>query len=210
MMRIFFILWLALIAPAAGNARPFVPTLAGLSWTIAYSPGMPSLLSQHAEGHFFDFPSSKSGIHYVIERAPVVKLGQTITMVFSLEGSGQLLANEGRSAAKVRLFLQRKGDTLTANEPYKRWWSLGSIELVSPGTFTVSAKVNPSEWFSVFGVMGTTMPQEFRDCVENLEHLGFTFGGDFAGHGVYAASGAVRFVLKDYNVASKPTAAHGD
>jgi hypothetical protein len=36
--------------------------------------------------------------------------------------------------------------------------------------------------------------------VADLAHVGFTFGGDFAGHGVYVKDGAVRFVLKRYEV----------
>jgi hypothetical protein len=30
--------------------------------------------------------------------------------------------------------------------------------------------------------------------------MGFTFGGTFAGHGVYVAGGSVRFVLKSYTI----------
>ncbi len=199
---LFLVIGLALACYQNSSALAFVPTVAGPSWTIAYSPSMPPTLSERAESYFFDFPTSKDGIHYVIQRAPAVQLGQTITMVFSLEGIGKLLTNEGRSPAKVRLFMQRKGDTLTAKEPHKRWWSLARVELVSPKTFTLSAKIEPSEWSSVFGAVGNAVPAEFGDCVANLAHLGFTFGGDFAGHGVYT-NGAVRFVLKEYSVTSK-------
>jgi hypothetical protein len=115
-----------------------------------------------------------------------LQLGQTITMVFSLQGTGTLLANEGRSPAKVRLFVQRQGDTSTAEEPYKRWWSLAHVVLVSPGNFKLSAKIEPRAWSSVFGAVGSAAPTEFADCISNLAHWGFTFGGDFAGHGVYA------------------------
>jgi hypothetical protein len=205
-MRYMLFLLLALAVCESGSAEPFAPTLAGPSWTIAYSRSMPPTLSGEFGGYFFDFPTSKDGVHYVIERAPPVEPGQTITMAFSLAGDGKLSANEGRSAAKVRLFIQRQGDTLTAKEPYKRWWSFAHVELVSPNTFTLSATINPSEWFSVFGAVGSVVPNEFSDCIANLAHLGFTFGGDFAGHGVYAANGAVRFILKDYSVTSKKNA----
>ena len=200
MQRIrILVLGLALVGCEDSSAPP-VPAVAGPSWKIAYSPSMPPALSGQAGRHFFDFPASGGSINYVIERAPAVKLGQTITMVFSLEGTGRLVATEGSSPAKVRLFMQRKGDTLTAKEPYKRWWSIASFDLASPGEFMLSAKITPSDWSSVFGAVGSAVPAEFADCVAHLAHLGFTFGGDFAGHGVYVTDGAVRFVLKEYSV----------
>lgn len=200
--RAVILLIVALALPGCddGSSPPFVPAVAGPSWTIAYSPSMPPEMSERAGDYFFDFPTAKDGIDYVIKRAPTVQMGQTLTMEFSLEGTGKLLATEGASPAKVRLFMQRKGDTLTAQEPYKRWWSRAFIELTSPGTFTLTTKVEPEGWSSVFGAVGKDVPTEFIDCVSNLAHLGFTFGGDFAGHGVYVTSGAVRFVLKEFAV----------
>jgi hypothetical protein len=197
---LILILGLALAGSENCSASQIGPTAGDPSWTIAHSPEMPPTLTEQAGRHFFDFPTSKDGIHYVFRRAPNVQPEQTITMTFSLEGNGRLLPNEGRPPAKVRLFMQRQGDTLTAKEPYKRWWSKAYIELVSPGEFTLSAKIAPSEWTSVFGAVGSTVPAEFADCVANLAHLGFTFGGNFAGHGVYVTGGAVRFLLNEYSV----------
>lgn len=184
------------------NNQPqeFVPAVAGPSWTIAYSPSMPATLFKEGDGYYFDFPTSTDGIDYVIERAPPAQLWQVVTMVFLLQGTGTLLPTEGRSPAKVRLFMQRKDDTLTADEPFKRWWSIAYVELKSPGEFTLSANIDPSKWSSVFGAVGSSVPAEFQDCVANLAHFGFTFGGDFAGHGVYVARGSSRFILKKYDI----------
>jgi hypothetical protein len=77
---------------------------------------------------------------------------------------------------------------------------MASVELVSPGTFILSVKIEPSKWSSVFGMVGSAASTAFVDCVADLAHLGFTFGGDFAGHGVSVRDGAVRFVLQDYRV----------
>jgi hypothetical protein len=205
-MKIDFSLYLFLLAAlmvggcSDDSAPQFVPVQAGPSWTIAYSPSMPPKLAEQSGNYAFDFPTSTDGIDYVIKKAPAVQPGQTITMVFSLEGDGKLLATEGTASARVRLFMQRAGDTMTAGEPYKRWWSKAYVELVSPGTFTLSTKIEPSEWTSVFGVAGSSARTDFADCVTNLANLGFTFGGVFAGHGVYVTDGAVRFVLKQYSV----------
>jgi hypothetical protein len=72
----------------------FAPAMAGPSWTIAYSPSMPPELSRQGAAYYFDFPTSKDGIDYVIERAPAILPGQTITMVFSLVGTGVLVPSE--------------------------------------------------------------------------------------------------------------------
>lgn len=195
------ILGLALAGRDNSRAAPMEPAAADSPWIVAFSPAMPPTLSEQAENYYyFDFPTDTDGIHYVFKRAPAVEPGQTITMVFSLEGKGKLLPNEGRSFAKVRLYMQRKGDRLTAKEPHKRWWSRAFSELVSPRDFVLSARIAPSQWTSVFGMVGSNVPDEFRDCIDNLAHVGFTFGGDFAGHGVYVRDGAVRFVLKEYSV----------
>jgi len=44
-------------------------------------------------------------------------------MHLAITGKGNFVPTEGTAAARVRLFLQQRGDTLTAQEPYKRWWS---------------------------------------------------------------------------------------
>ena len=84
---------------------------------------------------YFDFPS-QNGVHYVYKLAPAMKVGQTITMHFAITGSAHFVPTEGTATARVRLFLQQRGDTLTAQEPYKRWWSLPYVEL-REGEFTL-------------------------------------------------------------------------
>jgi hypothetical protein len=194
------ILALALASRDGGPASPREAKADDAPWAIAFSPAMPSALSERAGTYYFDFPADTDGIHYVFKRAPAVQPGQTITMVFSLEGRGKLLPNEGRSTARVRLFMQRKDDRMTASEPHKRWWSRAFSELAAPKEFVLSARIAPSQWTSVFGTPGSKVLDEFRDCIDNLTHVGFTFGGDFAGHGVYVKEGAVRFVLKEFSI----------
>jgi len=41
------------------------------------------------------------------------------------------------------------GDTLTEQEPYKRWWSTAYVEL-KEGDFTLIVPVSPDQWSSVF------------------------------------------------------------
>jgi hypothetical protein len=99
----------------------------------------------------------------------------------------------------VRLFLQQRGDTLTAQEPYKRWWSVPYVEL-HEGESTLSVAVSPDQWTSVFGQGGAEVPNEFSTAISKLGNVGFTFGGTFAGHGVFVTGGSARFGLKEFSV----------
>jgi hypothetical protein len=113
---------------------------------------------------------------------------------------GSARARSGADAtARVRLFLQQQGDTLTAREPNKRWWSTAYVEL-KEGDFTLNVPVSPDQWSSVFGRRGDEVPHEFNSAISQLANVGFTFGGTFAGHGVFVAGGNARFILKQYSV----------
>jgi hypothetical protein len=89
---------------------------------------MPAWMSGTEGNWYFDFPS-QNGVHYVYKVAPAIRVGQTITMHFAITGKGNFVPTEGNATARVRLFLQQRGDMLTAQEPYKRWWSVTYIEL---------------------------------------------------------------------------------
>jgi len=167
-------------------------------WKIAYSPNMPASMPGTEGDWYFEFPS-QNGVHYVYKAAPTVRVGQTITMHFAISGKGNFVPTEGTTTARVRLFLQQRVDTLTAQEPYKRWWSVTYVEL-HEGEFTLTASLSPDQWTSVFGQRGTEVPSEFNTAIAQLANIGFTFGGTFAGHGVYVTGGGARFILKQYAV----------
>jgi hypothetical protein len=44
------------------------------------------------------------------------------------------------------------------------------------------------------------VPNEFNTAISQLANVGFTFGGTFAGHGVYVTGGNARFILRQYSV----------
>jgi hypothetical protein len=175
-----------------------VPAPSVSHWKIAYSPNMPAWMSGTEGNWYFDFPN-QNGVHYVYKAAPAVTVGQTITMHFAITGKGNFVPTEGTATARVRLFLQQRGDTLTAQEPYKRWWSVSYVEL-HEGEFTLTASLSPDQWTSVFGQRGAEVPNEFNVVISQLANVGFTFGGTFADHGVYVTGGNARFILKQYSV----------
>jgi hypothetical protein len=168
-------------------------------WTIAYSHNVPPRMieEQGGDAHYFNFPNS-DGVHYIIQQAPAVRAGQTVTLRFAIVGDGKLVPTEGEPPARIRLFLQQRGDRMTAAEEFKRWWSVASVELVA-GEFVLKADLVPTQWSSVFGKNGAQMPEAFRAAITDLEHVGFTFGGMFAGHGVFVI-GEARFVLTQFSI----------
>ena len=197
MMRITIVVLALLLTARNDEGSPAVP--APIShWKIAYSPNMPARMSGTQGNWYFDFPN-QNGVHYVYKVAPAIRVGPTITMHFAITGKGNFVPTEGTATARVRLFLQQRGDTLTAREPYKRWWSTAYVEL-KEGDFTLSVPVSPDQWSSVFGRRGDEVPHEFSSAISKLGNVGFTFGGTFAGHGVYVTGGNARFILKQYSV----------
>jgi hypothetical protein len=187
-----------LLTACNDEASPAARTPSASYWKIAYSPNMPASMSGTEGNWYFDFPS-QNGVHYIYKLAPAIKAGQTITMHFAITGNANFVPTEGTATARVRLFLQQRGDTLTAQEPYKRWWSVSHVEL-HEGEFTLTASLSPDQWTSVFGQRGAEVPNEFNVVISQLANVGFTFGGTFAGHGVYVTGGNARFILKQYSV----------
>jgi hypothetical protein len=101
------------------------------------------------------------------------------------------------------LFLQRRGDDWSgagAREFY-RWWSVGHVELTE-GERELAARLAPDQWFSVFGKRGDQFgaAEQFTAAIADLEAVGLTFGGTFAGHGVLAVEGPARFTLMGYQI----------
>ena len=143
MMRITIVLLALLLTARNDEGSPAVP--APIShWKIVYSPNMPAWMSGTEGNWYFDFPN-QNGVHYVYKVAPAIRVGQTITMHFAITGKGNFVPTEGTATARVRLFLQQRGDTLTAQEPYKRWWSVTYVEL-HEGEFTLTASLSPDEF----------------------------------------------------------------
>jgi len=196
---------LALVGCNEGSSpKPPAPILSS-PWQISYSPNMPSQMGTLGDGtYYFTFPR-QDGVHYVTRVAVnSILVGQTITLSFSIEGDGTLVpspsgSDPGTPPARVRLFLEQAGDTLTAGEEFKRWWSTDSVELKT-GDFDLTVPVQPNKWSSVFGKTGDLTPGQLENCLKQLGAMGFTFGGMFAGHGVYAADGSPRFILRSYTV----------
>ena len=82
---------------------------------------------------------------------------------------------------------------------YYRWWSVGHVELTE-GEHELVAPLAPNQWLSVFGKRGDQFgaAEQFTAAMADLQAVGLTFGGTFAGHSVFAVERPARFTLMSY------------
>lgn len=172
------------------------------AWNILYSPGMPPHPYSYDVGWAFDFPQDTNGVDYVTHTMLGSITARSATCMFRVEGTGQLKATEGDAPARVRLFFSRRGDNLSGQGPYEffRWWSINFVDLV-PGSYALSAPLQPEEWYSVLGRRGNDPAAitGFAGAAADISSVGMTFGGMFAGHGVTAV-GSVKFICTGYSL----------
>jgi len=190
---VLFALALAGCKDNDSSSRP-TPRATCPVWSALYSRTLDCI------GDSFDFPTDKSGAHYIVRKAPEVKQGMTVTFRFAFEGSGTFGVSDpsDQPPAHVRLYLQRRGDQLTAQEEHKRFWSAPVVLAV--GEHSMIVRLDPGLWTSVFGKRGSDVPGEFQATLSSLEHIGFTFGGMFAGHGAYIIGGPMKMHIMEFKV----------
>jgi hypothetical protein len=159
-------------------------------WTVQYSANVPKCFADT-----IDFPVGRDGVHYIVRPAPNALHGKVMSLRFELTGAGRLIpVPDARSTATtplLRLYLMRAGGEMTL--ALDRWWSR-EIELKN-GEHVIEHKLVPEDgaWSSVNAQRSDAYQAEFNRAVNGANQVGFPFGGDFAGHGVYAVDGPVRF-----------------
>lgn len=199
---------LAVAACKDDSKTPVIGTNPALSgWQFLYSPGMPAQPTPLGTGFIFDFPRS-DGVHYLEMPIGGSLIGQTaIKAKFSVVGaeSLQVVASPEPSGvpARLKLFMQRRGDDLSAVGPleFYRWWSVAYVELTIPGDHEIMAPLTQDAWTSVYGKRGDEPAAQgyYQQALGDLAAIGMTFGGTFAGHGVYA-TGPARFTLASFDI----------
>ena len=169
---------------------------------------MPTSPTPDGEGFWFDFPvfdratantmpaREIPSVHYVTRPGKVMPAG-TMRATFEIHG-GPFWATEvpDETPAKVRLFFQRSGDDWAGSPgrtEFYRWW--GALADLVPGRSTLEALLVPEKWGSVMGKRGADNSAAFHEAIANIARIGLTFGGGYAGHGVYAVA-AARFRLR--------------
>ncbi len=87
--------------------------------------------------------------------------------------------------------------------PYTRWWNTSAVA-ITPGTFTLAARVaDPEAWSSVYGERASSSGAATAGFEAALARarIGFSFGGGcFYGHGVGVTGGGAAFELVHVDV----------
>ena len=188
----------AMPQPLSGPAT----TMDAENWSFLYSSNMPRHpTARDATGWEFNFPP-RDGVHYLVH--PVIgRLGSRISATFVVERDGRLVESdpcEGSQAA-VRLFFQRRGDDLTAAKEFHRWWSMETFLLNTDTKAGLTVALDASLWLSVLGKVGNSSAEvtaAFQAAAADVQNVGVTFGGCYAGHGVYVVDGPARFIMMRY------------
>ncbi len=103
----------------------------------------------------------------------------------------------GIGTPKLRLYMQRRGDDL--NKQQYRYWST-PIEVSQQGSYAIERQITLDGWTDVAGMPAGDFPAAFAALLADPAGVGFTWGAEFAGHGV-STVGALQFTLVEYTVA---------
>jgi len=106
--------------------------------------------------------------------------GKTITANFTITGVTGAFTYYGEpdacgTPANTRLYFATSKAGGFAYTQY--WWSHPASAVLSNGTFTVTATVEPSEWSDWNGQQGSTVPDGFAAAASNVMNFGLSFGG---------------------------------
>jgi hypothetical protein len=148
---------------------------------------------------------TSNGLHYVVQPVAGRLAGSALAATWRIDGTDGVKFREVEpcgdwSQAAVRFMIQRRGDNLTAQGPYEHYrrWSAPLALALGPVSFVVS--LSPDHWSSVYAKRGNEVPNELAAALADVGNIGLTYGGCFAGHGVYTADGTANFVLLSYAV----------
>jgi hypothetical protein len=165
---------------------------------VNYSPGVQ--LVPVAGGVTFTFPTAPPGIHYLTKHATAPTGRTKIVAKFTIAGGAGTTFKEidcGQATnpnctpgpGNVRLYLERRGMTFDWR-PY-RFWSPPVALAISD--YSVELPLDPTDWITVNGQPDAAGLQATLD---ELNKIGLTFGGMFAGHGALAIGNATGIIIK--------------
>ena len=195
----------ALADPGNGNASP---------WKLGYWTSSGRTLSfatvPHGSGAAtFDFTAPPNTALLVTDHGSLKGIdlgnltGKTITATFDITGAGTFTyygsPDDCGTPASVRLYFQTDNGGGFAFTHY--WWSNPESQVLSNGTFSLTATVEPAEWSDWNGQNGATQSAGFLDAAANVSTIGFSFGGGcFFENGVGTSNGSGTFQLNTFTV----------
>ncbi len=212
--------------PQPTDNTTWQPNLATPSaWNILYSvqAQAPTVVP---EGLQFNIPrcdgeqatcgqSTSPQIDYVTTACPPSLVGNSIRFTVEIQldpGAFVRQTDDGWGGAtppRVRLLIRRSNE-LTAL-PY-RWWSIPKTALglgfipMTAGIHTIEQPLGPTypdgtaAWKSVMTENSLTHPTQFADAKKYVTSFGWTYGGNYAGHGNQVTLGACRFIVRELQI----------
>jgi len=215
LLVVLLIIWLTSYGDG-GNPPAPAPTAFGQWVTYGTDTGAgPNLFHKLANGKWqFIFPSKaqNASANYAYTKAPEpLKTWQTITLNYSIDGNATFGEADPSDAGtpNTRLFFWEANDTdsyFPPGSPYQfyRWWCNANVTPLKIGDDqTMSCVLQPANWGSVYGVQGADSAAAtagFNQAMKNVAYVGFTFGGQFAGHGVWTTSGNAEFTINGFSI----------
>ena len=175
-------------------------------WRIQFSPGMPARpdpivgCAPDACGWAFAFPTGPdskgaASVHYIVTGAPGRLTGSKLILEYAVvetvkPPTYQYVLGDPKNTCggppHFSLYLQRRGDDLTAAKEFHRWFARAGE--IKAGRATATASLTGAGWIQVFGKKAEDFPSQFQAAVAELGGIGFVFGGGcFAGHGINLA-----------------------
>ncbi len=180
-----------------GGGSPLPPPVSISGWSQMYGN-----VSVNSSTGSFSFGEP----HYIVQPAPRLQVGQTITMVFSVDSADihpvDMSMNQPGDVARVGLYMQQRGDNLTCEGDFQHYriWFSNRVAITTPGSYTITATLDPSGWTDCYGQH--LDPGRYASFLANVQWVGFTFGGSDAGHGV---AGHANFTLISYTIDGVPS-----
>jgi len=212
--------WLLYLLSAASlSAQSMDPT----DWRSLYNNyTLPVTFVERGSGWEFDFPPYNPDpklpwweqfgqVNYVMTDFVPPAEPTAVVMKLRLESSPAVvyysMDRPDVLPCKVRPMLQSAEAVYFAEKlelPYefRRWWPINVYYALGSNDnqdITLYAPLEPGNWSSVYGVRGDQTPW-FHVAMNRIQSVGFTFGGNFYGHGVRLSEGAATFVLLAYRL----------
>ncbi len=179
------------------TVQPDTVYMGASGWVISYSPNMPKNPTASGAGWSFTFPS-QDGVHYVMVPYHANKQHQTLTITYRVSGKGKFVSvDDPCRGAGFSPILERQGDTLAASQPFYRFWGTSALLVADGQVHTATYPLTYDKWTGVFG---KTSQPDFDAAMKNLMGVGITFGGCYAGHGVYVSGGTAKFEMLNYQI----------
>jgi hypothetical protein len=145
-------------------------------WSQPNISGWTQMWGDCGQAPSFTFASnsnSNGGTHYVVEPPPAGSYGKTMTLVFTIGGSGTMGANDTNEGPPngVSLYLNERGDTGTGRGVYADYRQFCQAKtlftdangVVKPGQYAISCPLNESPPLMMCLVFGSANAS-FRNC----------------------------------------------